>query len=142
MSSLEKELQDKITKAKTATKRRTRKGGKLRKAGSHWYELEAYFDERENQIIKVNDSGFMRGVLEDFVVVEVPREKSMSDISRIGALLARNGVKALVVQEGIRMLRLKEISGERVAELDAIMEKQKAEEQVNDKDTPDDVTRE
>lgn len=124
MSVDKTDVKKKVARATKNSKRCTRKGGKLRKAGQHWYELEAYFDIKAREIIGVNESGYMRGVLEDFVVVQVPEEKSVEEINVLGARLADMGIKALVVKEGITFLRLREVSGEQEKTLNKMMERQ------------------
>ena len=124
MSIDKDDIQKKVKRAKRVAARRNRTGGKFRKAGKHWYEIEAYFDEKRREIIGVNESGYMLGVLEDFVIVEVPPNKTPVEINVIGTRLAEMGIKALVIQQGIRFLRLKEISGEQEKKLNDILEHQ------------------
>lgn len=100
---------------------------RLHKAGPHWYEIKAYFDPRNAVATPVEDSGFMIGVLEEFVVVEVPESFSQDAIMRIGAQLSDIGVKALVVREGIRFLKLSGCAPEQERQLDAIVEAQRRE---------------
>lgn len=103
---------------------RKRKPGKLHRKGSHWYELESYFDPALIESTPVEDSGFMMGVLEDFVVVEVKEDTPHVRIESIGKVLAEIGVKALIVRAGIRFLRLKSCDGDQEAKLNAILAKQ------------------
>ena len=124
MSVDKKDVSKKVMRMKKRARKRTRKGGKLRKAGSHWYELEMYFDEKARELIGVNESGFMRGVLEDFVIVQVPEDKSIEEINVLGIRLADMGIKALVVKEGITFLRLREVSGEQESTLNKMMTSQ------------------
>jgi hypothetical protein len=123
MSVDKKDVLKKVKGAKRSAARRTRKGGKLRKAGQHWYELEEYFDEKQKKIIGVNESGYMLGVLEDFVVVQVPEDYPLVDLDLLGNRLADMGIKALIVKEGIRFLRLREITGEQEKKLNEILER-------------------
>jgi len=124
MSIDKDDVQKKVNRAKRVAARRKRPGGKLRKSGKHWYEIEAYFDERKKEVVGVRESGYMLGVLEDFVIVEVPEIKSPAEISVMGTRLAEMGIKALVIQRGIRFLRLKEISGEQESKLNEMIANQ------------------
>jgi hypothetical protein len=107
-----------------STEKRKRKGGGLHKRGSHWYELEAYFDPKLIESTPIEDSGFMMGVLEDFVVVEVKEDTAVATIQQIGAQLAEMGIKSLVVRAGIRFLRLNGCDPEKEKQLDEILKKQ------------------
>lgn len=114
-------LKKQVVRAKKTAFVRKRKPNKLRLAKKYWYELEAYFDPKEIEAIPVLDGGFMMGILEDFVVVEVSKDKSMEEINMLGAYLEKSGLKALIVREGIKFLRLTEVDKEKVVELDAIL---------------------
>ncbi len=111
-----------VRAGKTAAVRK-RKPNKLRLAKKYWYELEGYFNPKAIEAIPVLDGGFMMGILEDFVVVEVPSDKSTEAINKLGAYLQSAGLKALIVQEGIRFLRLTEVTKEKATELDEILER-------------------
>jgi hypothetical protein len=124
MSVDKKDVLAKVERAKKVAKRRTRKGGKLRKAGQHWYVLEEYFDENKKEIIGINESGYMLGVLEDFVIVRIPETMPIIEVDALGIRLAEMGIKALIVKEGIRLLRLREVTGEREKKLNAILSQQ------------------
>ena len=111
-------------KQKKSAEARKRKGGKLHKKGTHWYELEGYFDPKLIESTPIQDSGFMMGVLEDFVVVEVKEDTTVATIQQIGTQLAEMGIKALVVRAGIRFLRMTSCTAEQEKKLNEILKKQ------------------
>ena len=126
-----------VEKSHKVAKRRKRKPNRMRsaKANKYWYELEAYFDAKDIEIIPVKDGGFMMGILEDFVVIEVSREKSTQEINDLASYLASMGFKSLIIHEGIKFLRLKEVTGVKAKELDEINKRQvRAEEKQKELD--------
>lgn len=119
-------LKKQVGYAKAVDKKRKRKPNRLRVAKQYWYELEAYFDPHEIKATPVSGGGFILGILEDFVVVEIPKDKTKEDIYALGQYLAKVGLKALIVQAGIRFLRLTEVDKKKASELEEILVRQKA----------------
>jgi tRNA(Met) C34 N-acetyltransferase TmcA len=107
--------------ARALAGKRKRKPGVLHKHGAHWYALEDYFDAHKIEAMPVKGSGFMLGTLEDMVVVEVPEHFSPAAIQGIGDSLTSIGIKALVIREGIRFLRLRAVEDQERARLDTIV---------------------
>jgi hypothetical protein len=117
-----------VTKFKKVAKKKKRKPNRLRAINQYWYELEAYFDSLEGEPIPVQNGGFMRGILEDILVVEVEKGTPMAQINALGSYLNSVGIKALVVEHGIRFVRLKEVTGDQEKKLNEILAEHKAKE--------------
>jgi hypothetical protein len=102
--------------------KRRRKSGEVSRPGTHWYGIEDYFDPTQIEAVPVKGAGFMMGVLEDMVVIEVPKAMaSDNNLVRLGQQLSSMGIKALIIQEGVRFLRLRSVSDEERNKLDAIV---------------------
>jgi hypothetical protein len=110
----------------SAKRKRQSRAERIHRAGSHWYELDAYFDPHEIEATPIKDSGFMLGVLEDFVVIEVKKGTSDDQIQHTGKLLGEMGIKVLIVREGIQFMRLKACGHEQEKKLNKILEEQEA----------------
>ncbi len=105
-----------------STKKRKRKRGALKlKDDARWFELEGYFDPSLIEATPIENSGFMMGVLEDMVVVEVEKEWPHARIMALGAKLEELGIKALIVQRGIKFMRLKAVTNAQEKNLNEIM---------------------
>lgn len=115
-------------KQKESSKNRKRKGGAMHKRGSHWYELEAFFDPKLIEATPIENSGFMLGILEDFVVVEYKKDMTSEAIDQIGHKLNAMGLKAMMVPEGIRFMRLRGVTDEEERTMNEFMEDRKAAE--------------
>ncbi len=99
---------------------RQRTPGKLQKRGQYWYELKATFSEDDKELLPIEDSGYMLGVLEDIIVIEVEKATPQEQIARIGKWLADQGMKALVVEKGVRFLKLCAVSKDQEAKLNEL----------------------
>lgn len=100
----------------------------LRPGKAQWFGLETYFDPQHIEATPIEDGGFMMGVLDEIVVVEVDPATEQTKIERIGALLNELGLKALIVHKGIEFLRLRACTPEETKRLDAIRAARKQEE--------------
>ncbi len=107
---------------KKSSKKRKRVGGTMHKRGAHWYGLEAYFDPKLIEATPIEDSGFMLGVLEGFVVVEYKKDMTMEAIEGIGERLNAMGLKVMMVPEGIRFMRLCAVGAEQNEEMNRMLE--------------------
>jgi len=89
----------------------------LRKRGEHWYELVEHFDPQliERMPLK-KGRGFIMGRLDAFTVIEVNDDV---EVEHVGKWLAERGIRALIVKEGIRFLKLRTVSAEMEGKLDA-----------------------
>lgn len=93
-----------------------------RRVGEHWYELLEYFDASDTVRIPhpAGERAYLRGMLRDTFVVEVPAESSPEQIQRFVEVLGDNGVKpALVIRAGVRFLKLAGVLEAVERELDA-----------------------
>ncbi len=116
-----------IAKTQKASRdKRKRKGGGLHKNGKHWYALESYFGPKLIESTPIEDGGFMMGALEDWIVVEVKADWPPEKVQALATRLTAMGMSILVVQAGVRFLRLRGVTGDEEKNLDEILAKQKA----------------
>ena len=101
-------------------KRKTKRKQRLKKGTTHWFELKAAFDPTDGVVVPGGE-GFMRGALEDFVVVSVGPEVSQAVIAAMGAQLNEIGVKVMVVRNGVEFLRLRVCDEAQEKKLDKIL---------------------
>lgn len=92
----------------------------VRKEGEHWYELVEHFDAKDIKRIPVESGkAYVMGRLDHLVVVEVARGTSQQGLADLGAWLERHKIQALIVTEGVKFVKLRSVSEEDEAKLDA-----------------------
>lgn len=70
-----------------------------------WFALTAQFDDKDIAATPISGA-FIRGKLKDIVIVEVSRDFPQDKFGELGAWLESHGIEAMIVQEGIRFLKL------------------------------------
>jgi hypothetical protein len=70
-----------------------------------WYALTAQFDDKDLAATPIAGA-FFRGPLKDIVIVEVQRDFPQDKFGELGAWLEQHGIEAMIVQEGIRFLKI------------------------------------
>jgi hypothetical protein len=83
-----------------------------------WYQLVSYFKDADLEATPIAGA-FFRGVLEEMVIVEVPKNFHEEKLGELAVWLENNGIKAMVVQEGIRFLKIKPATADQRAVLEA-----------------------
>lgn len=92
-------------------------------AGEHWYELTAAFDPNQIRMLPLPDGkrAFLMGVLDDLVIVEVPKDTSTDTARAFQEFLRRQGLKsaAIVVTDGVQFMRIRRVEDKQARALDA-----------------------
>lgn len=128
-------LKQKREKYLVAEKKRKASRGRAQhaKGASRWYEMTAAFDPTLAEAVTLKDSGFMRGMVEDFLVVQVEETMSVEKVQALGEHLNRMGVKALVIKQGVEFLRLRVCSREQEKQLDQVLKTQEQDREAAEK---------
>lgn len=109
---------------KRKAKARREKIKERRKRGviEQWFELIEYFDPRQIKTVDIPEADgyrtFIHGVLDEMIIVEVPSAMSAEAIKEYGERLATMGIRALIVSEQVRFLKLRPCSVEECEILD------------------------
>lgn len=106
----EKERRDKI------------KDRRKRGVVEQWYELQEYFDPRQIKTVNIPEADgyrtFIHGVIDEMIVVEVPSTMPAKAITEYGEKLGEMGIRALIVSDQVRFLKLRPCSPEECDLLD------------------------
>lgn len=106
---------------------RLKKRGKsaVRDAGEHWYELTQIFDPNEIKLLPLPDGkrAFLMGVIDDLVIVEVPKDTPAAAARGFQEFLQKQGLQsaAIVVTAGVQFLRLRRTTAKQERKLDATL---------------------
>lgn len=73
---------------------------------SDWYRVVEYFDEPQQMRVPLPVASYLLGKIGEVRIVEVPRSTSRETVEQLGTWLKENGVEALIVQEGVKFLKL------------------------------------
>ena len=91
-------------------------------AVEHWYELVEYFDPEKIETINLPQTqgyrSFVRGVVKDLVIVEVPSSMPSARIKGLAISLGEMGFKALIVSDNVKFMKLRPCSAEESELLD------------------------
>lgn len=103
---------------------RKKKIAKRRAAGitEHWYELVEYFDPANIKTVTLDEvqgyRTFLHGFVEDMAIVEVSHNLPEDQIKMLGVRLGEMGVKALIVSDNVKFMKLRPCSVEECELLD------------------------
>lgn len=93
---------------------------KIRKPGEHWYQIICAFDPQSAKVLPVAGEAVALGVLEDMIIVQVPKNVTAESIETVRKYLRNQGMKshALFIPEGMKFMKLDSCSGSREKRLD------------------------
>jgi hypothetical protein len=88
----------------------------------HWYELVEYFDPAAIRTVDLKEAQgyrtFVHGVIDDMTIVEVPATMPGDTIQRLGVQLGEMGIRALIISDSVRFMKLRPCSLEECELLD------------------------
>jgi hypothetical protein len=96
--------------------------GRSRKLGEQWFELVTYFDPEQIRSFDIQQTQghrtFIHGLIDDMTVVEVPSTMSPAKVQEYGVALGEMGIKALIVSDNVRFMKLRTCSAQECELLD------------------------
>jgi hypothetical protein len=115
----------KVRRIEEARKKREAKKRPPRKP-AHWYELVEYFEPEAIKRVRLPETQgyrtFHHGTIDDMLIVEVDKEMPNALVQEFGEALAKSGLKAFIVSNNVRFLRLRRVSAEESELLDDVDE--------------------
>lgn len=92
-----------------------------------WFKIEEYFSPDKAQRLEMEGGkAFLRGKIRNFLILEVSRDVPASTMAAIKESLAKEGIRALIITDDIRFVKLRMCSPEEERQLNdqpAVQEK-------------------
>lgn len=115
-------LRTEVERLHERLKKRGKNAVRDARAGEHWYELVNTFDPTQIKLLPLPEGkrAFLMGVLDDLVIVEVPKDTSTEAARGFQQFLQAQGLKsaAIVVTAGVQFMKLRRVDDKQARVLD------------------------